>query len=137
MSEHSLLLTSPPGNVDDVHDMLASFWASEPSVTDADRMAFETAIIELAANVIQHADDGAGVTWRLTVSCSPEVLVAKLVDDGVQTDLVDGGRALPDALAESGRGLAFVEMLVDDIDRTSSPAGNELSISKRRSHAHD
>jgi serine/threonine-protein kinase RsbW len=137
MSEHSLLLTSPPGNVDDVHDMLTSFWASEPTVTDADRMAFETAIIELAANVIQHADAGAGVTWRLTVSCSSEVLVAKLVDNGVRADLVDGAHALPDALAESGRGLAFVEMLVDDIDRTSSPAGNELSISKRRSDAHD
>jgi serine/threonine-protein kinase RsbW len=136
MTEHSLLLSSPPGDVDDVHGFLEGVWSSDPGVEPTDRMAFETAIIELASNVIQHADGGDGVTWHLTVSCTPDVLTAILHDGGVGADLSLEDRVLPDTLAESGRGLAFVQMLVDSLEYRSSERGNEWSISKRRSDSH-
>jgi serine/threonine-protein kinase RsbW len=137
VSDYSLLLSSPPDDVGDVHDFLEGVWASDTTVPAMDRMAFETAIIELAANVIQHADDGSGVTWRLTVSCARDVLTATLVDDGLTAAMSLEHRSLPDALAESGRGLAFVQMLVDSLDYQHSNRGNEWSISKRRSDALD
>ncbi|RWZ53134.1 ATP-binding protein [Labedella phragmitis] len=137
MTEHSLLLSSPPGDVDDVHGFLEGVWSSNPGVVPTDRMAFETAVIELASNVIQHADDGGGVTWHLTVTCSPESLTATLYDGGVSADLSLHDRSLPDPLSESGRGLAFVQMLVDTLDYRNSERGNEWSISKRRSDTHD
>jgi serine/threonine-protein kinase RsbW len=135
MTEHSLLLSSPPGDVDDVHGFLESVWSSDPGVEPSDRMAFETAIIELASNVIQHADGGGGVTWHLTVTCAPDVLSAILYDGGVGADVSLEDRALPDPLSESGRGLTFVQMLVDSLEYRSSERGNEWTISKRRSDA--
>lgn len=133
MSEHVLLLNSPPDDVNDVHDLFEGVWASDTTVPAEDRMAFETAVVELAANVIQHADAGDGVTWRLSVSCTPTTLEARLTDDGREAEIELQGRSIPDALAESGRGLTFVQMLVDELSYRHSDAGNEWSISKRRS----
>ena len=135
MTEHSLLLSSPPDDVNAVHEFLEGVWATDPGVDATDRMAFETAIIELASNVIQHADDGGGVTWHLTVECSPDVLTAILFDGGVSAEVVLDERAMTDELSESGRGLAFVQMLVDSLEYRSSERGNEWSISKRRGDA--
>jgi serine/threonine-protein kinase RsbW len=136
MTEHALLLNSPPDDVDNVHRFLETVWASDPGVESTDRMAFETAIIELASNVIQHADGGGGITWYLTVSCTPDTLTAVLYDGGVSAEVALDDRTLPDPLSESGRGLTFVQMLVDTLEYRRSERGNEWSISKRRSDAH-
>jgi serine/threonine-protein kinase RsbW len=133
MTEHSLLLSSPPDDVDDVHAFLEGVWASDPGVAASDRMAFETAIIELAANVIQHADHGDGIVWHMTVSCAPDTLDAVLFDGGVGADVALDDTPLPDELSESGRGLALVRMLVDSLEYRRSERGNEWTISKRRS----
>lgn len=135
MTEYSLLLTSPPADVDDVHSFLEDVWQSDPSVAPDDRMAFETAIIELASNVIEHADAGGGIVWHLTVACGPEVLTADLYDGGIATEAPEDDRALPDPLSEGGRGLSLVQMLVDSLEYRRSERGNEWSISKRRSDA--
>ncbi len=132
MTEHSLLLSSPPDDVDDVHAFLEEVWTSDPTVSPTDRMAFETAIIELAANVIQHADAGDGVTWHLTVSCTSDDLTAILSDGGVHADVDLAEMSLPDEMSESGRGLTFVQMLVDSLRYRRSERGNEWTISKKR-----
>lgn len=133
MTEHALLLTSPPDDVDDVHDFLEDIWSSDPTVSTEDRMAFETAIIELASNVIEHADAGSGIVWNLTVTCDAAELRADLYDGGIATEAPAADRPLPDPLAESGRGLALVQMLVDSLEYRRSERGNEWSIAKRRS----
>ena len=111
----NLEFTSPPDDVDGVQDFVERVWADSPHVGDMDRMAFETALIELASNVIQHAGDVDGVTCVLTLSTENGAITATLSDTAEkgQVSLVVG--AMPDAFAESGRGLPMVEALVDSL----------------------
>ena len=48
-------LESPPDDVETVHDLLSLLWSETPQVSDGDRIRFETALIELAANVMAYA----------------------------------------------------------------------------------
>jgi serine/threonine-protein kinase RsbW len=113
---HALLVSSPPDDVDTVHDLLDDVWAGHGAVRLRDRMSFETAIIELASNVLRHADSGSGITCRLDIVVRPDRLEATLTDSGEPGDIQLAGRELPDELAESGRGIPLVQALVDVVE---------------------
>jgi serine/threonine-protein kinase RsbW len=109
-----LRMTSPPGGIDAIHDMLDELWEKAPSVDQMDRFRFATAIIELASNVIRHADSGAGVTWTLVLGASERELVASMDDTGIAAEL-DLDREMPEVYAESGRGIPLLRALMDDV----------------------
>jgi serine/threonine-protein kinase RsbW len=52
-----LALSCPPDDIDTVQDYVQRVWAAAPDLDSMDKLKFETAIVELAANVIQHADE--------------------------------------------------------------------------------
>ncbi|MFJ3034049.1 ATP-binding protein [Curtobacterium pusillum] len=112
---HSLDLACPPDDVTAVHTFLASVWDSEPSVTSEDRMALELALVELTSNVIEHASGGGGVSCSVRLDVGDDAVEVNLTDDGVPVPIDPSAARLPDALAESGRGLALVQMVVDDL----------------------
>jgi serine/threonine-protein kinase RsbW len=115
MGEHVLDLACPPDDVTAVHTFLTSVWDHEPELSLEDRMALELALVELASNVIEHGAGGRRVTCSLRMDVGPDEVTVSLSDDGVPV-LVDPAAAhLPDALAEGGRGLALVQMVVDDL----------------------
>ena len=111
--QRELTITAPPDDVDTVHDLLESIWVDAPTVVMKDRFCFETALIELAANVIQHADDGGGVTCRLEITVFADHVDAVLRDSGEAVSVALEGREMPDDLAESGRGIPLIQALVD------------------------
>lgn len=113
VSSHALRLSSPPDDVDTVHDFLADVWRSS-SVDPMERFRFETALIELAANVMRHAAGRDGVTCSVTIQVSDSAIEAELVDDGEPGD-IDLDRAMPDTLEESGRGIPLIRALVDEV----------------------
>jgi serine/threonine-protein kinase RsbW len=126
-------LTSPPDTVDEVHDLLDRMWDAEPSISAEDRMRFETALIELATNVVQHADPGTGVAWAVRVTCAESFLTAELTDSAPALVFdPTAERAMPPDLAEDGRGLAFVRLLVDTATFSSTAAGNTWLITTKR-----
>lgn len=130
-AEIQFVFRSPPITVDTVHDFLLTIWRDNPDISELDRMSFETAIIELASNVIQHADTGEGVSCVLTVRTDDDQLTAQLSDTSTATmELAE--RPMPDELAESGRGLAFVRMLVDDLAYSHVGDLNVWRIVKKR-----
>jgi serine/threonine-protein kinase RsbW len=129
-----LKLSSPPGDVNNVHDFVEVELSRHPDLDDLDRMKFLTALIELASNVIQHADTGSGVTCTLVLRVDDESIQAQLSDSsevgGIK--LVTG--SMPeDELAESGRGIAFIQALVDDLHYERMDGRNVWSITKKRS----
>jgi serine/threonine-protein kinase RsbW len=130
VTEFARELTSPPDTVDDVHDLLDRLWTAEPSVAADDRMRFETALIELATNVVQHADPGTGVAWTVRVAYTDDALTADLTDSAPPAAFdSEGPREMPTELAEDGRGLAFVRLLVDTATFTATDDGNAWRIS--------
>lgn len=134
MVTRTLRLTAPPDTVDTVHDLLDSVWGSVPDLSARDRMSLETAIIELTANVIQHANRGQGVHATLTVIAYQDRLEATLSDSG-EVDHVDlEGREMPeaDALAESGRGIPLMKALVDTVEHRRVDGFNHWTLVRGR-----
>lgn len=112
---HSLDLACPPDDVTAVHTFLASVWDAEPTVASEDRMALELALVELTSNVIEHGAGGNGVSCSLRLDVGADAVEADLTDGGVPVPIDPSDARLPDALAEGGRGLALVQMVVDDL----------------------
>jgi serine/threonine-protein kinase RsbW len=129
----TLTLQAPPDDVDAVHELVARLWDDRPDIGDLDRMAFETALIELTSNVIEHADHGEGVTCVVRVTADERTLSARLSDSAEPGDFRLTHREMPGVDAESGRGLAMVQLLCDEL--TYERVGDENVWSVRRTRS--
>ncbi|MCJ1715477.1 ATP-binding protein [Microbacterium sp. M1A1_1b] len=132
MADHRLDFASPPDDVTCVHEFLAGVWGSEPSVAAEDRMAFELALVELASNVVEHAGGGERVACSLSLAVSGDGLQAELTDDGRPASVDPSAATLPDAAAESGRGLALVGMVVDELRYERDGDRNRWTVRRGR-----
>lgn len=130
---HGVELACPPDDVTVVHEFLARVWQAEPSVSAEDRMALELALVELASNVIEHAGAGRGVACRIDLALTPSGYDAVVSDDGAPVGVDPGQAALPDDLAESGRGLALVQMVVDELRYDRIGDRNRWTVRRARS----
>jgi serine/threonine-protein kinase RsbW len=126
----SLHFTTPPDDLNAVHDFLETVLETAPDIDDLDRMAFETALVELAGNVIQHADGGGGTTCVLTVTVEGGHLRAELTDSAEAGGVRLVGRTMPDELDESGRGIPFIQALVDTLEYRRDGDHNVWTIAR-------
>lgn len=128
---HALVLVSPPDSLGRVHELLARVWADAPHISALDRASFETALIEVAANVIQHANHGNPVECTVAVDATDGSISATLIDTGEQAELELSTVEMPEGAVESGRGLALVKALVDEISYDSDGTVNCWRITRR------
>ncbi len=101
-----------------IHDELDSLWEDASFVPDMDRMTFATAVIEAAANIVQHALPVAEkpVEIDVDISVRPTRLIARVSAHNAREPFADDMQAsMPDSEAESGRGLALIEALVTTV----------------------
>jgi serine/threonine-protein kinase RsbW len=128
---HTMRMATPPGDVNTVHEMLEQVWTDVPEIGPEDRLKFEIALIELASNVMRHADAGTGVVCALVIQTHPDRITATLSDSGEPGNVTLAGRSLPeDALAESGRGIPLIQALVDELRYDSDDGFNHWHISR-------
>lgn len=133
MTERTVLFRTPPDTVEVVHGTLGSLWEERPDVDEMDRMMFETALVELTANVIQHGSSSTTIICRLEVVVDDSRLHAELVDTADPPGIDTGPREMPDEFAESGRGIAFIQALVTSFDYERAEGRNVWVLSKDRS----
>ena len=113
----------------DVHKLLADAWEAFPDVVERDRLLFELAVQEVAANIVEHAGCG---------SCSVEITVTAdevsgvLSDDGPPVEICLKRTRMPDAMAEGGRGLAMAQSALDTLRYTREPNENVWRLVRRR-----
>ncbi|KLU09797.1 ATP-binding protein [Kocuria sp. SM24M-10] len=104
--------------VEAMHDDLNSLWAEADFVPESDRDAFTLAVLEAAANVIDHAVPASGTALELAVgaTATPRRLEATISEIGAAPATLDL-EAAPAAedLDESGRGLALIRSLVSTV----------------------
>jgi serine/threonine-protein kinase RsbW len=135
VAEGPLTLRSPADDINVVHAYIERVWAEHPGLGVMDRLRFETALIELAANVIQHADDGNGIIADITISVDDTTITGN-ISDSSPAGMVDMSmREMPDEYAESGRGIAFIQRLVDVFHYERRDDENFWVIIKRRAKA--
>ena len=129
--QHTLRMSSPPDDVDTVHDLLETVWPDVPEISMEDRLSFETALIELASNVMRHADPGSGVLCTLTIETFPDRIEATLSDTGEPGDVQLVDRSMPEELAESGRGIPLIQALVDELRYDRADGLNHWYITRQ------
>lgn len=128
----SFRLHCPPDSVDTVQDLLATVWGHVPDLDMADLMASELAIVELAANVVEHANMGDPVEFALSIVVYGDRVEATLTDDG-RVDHVDlQPREMPDGDAERGRGIPIMQSLTDSVEHRRIDGYNHWTIVRAR-----
>lgn len=104
-----------PDQLDAVHTLLGEAAADHPALDPMDVMLFETAVIEIANNVVEYGRPEGEVRWKFTIRVNDDTIEAELDDTG-QTFTPARGKGMPGEDAEGGRGLPIAEALLDQIE---------------------
>lgn len=120
-----------PEQLDAVHTLLARAAKDHPELDPMDVMLFETAVIEIANNVVEYGKPSGEVRWKFRIRVLANQIEAELDDTGQRfTPRRDGG--MPGADAEGGRGLAIAEAVLDQIEFSRVGDTNHWRMVRRR-----
>lgn len=121
-----------PDVLEAVHALLHHFWHHVPDMTDSDRMRFDLAVAEVAANIVEHGSRGADITLNLRVS--PAGVEADFDETGEPLpDNIINGAALPeDDFSESGRGLVLARASLDEFTYAREGDHNHWHLARHR-----
>ena len=113
-----------------VHDLVDELWTRVPEVEPADRYRFETAVIEVAGNIVEHG--GQDVRLRLWLQVHPDRVEAQFRDTGRAVELDGVDAPAPDLMAEAGRGIALARATADTVTYERTGLTNRWCVVKRR-----
>jgi len=85
------------------------------------------AISEAVTNAIQHGSSSSDAPVHISVSEEPAALVFEVIDTGRFVPRVSRGGQMP----ESGRGLEFMGLMMDEVDLHPGDDGTRLRLVKR------
>jgi serine/threonine-protein kinase RsbW len=122
-----------PESLDQLHDLLERVGQEHPDLDGADLMMFETAVIEVAGNVVEHGHPPGRVTWAFRLTVFPDRLEAQLSDSGEEYPGGAWGTAMPaDLLQENGRGLALATAVLDSLRYERATGSNHWMMLRQR-----
>jgi serine/threonine-protein kinase RsbW len=113
-----------------VHDAMARFWSLLDETPDQRwRLLFETAVAEIAANIVEHATPPF-FTMRIRMGAA--CVIAEFTDSGKGWDGPMGPAAILDDLAaERGRGLTLAGRAVDEVSYERQGLVNHWRLTKQ------
>jgi serine/threonine-protein kinase RsbW len=135
--QFSVTATATPEVLERAHDELDRLWDRRPDVSDRDRMRFETGLIEILGNIVEHAyrlgettPPAAGDERQLTVEIdvTDEALRAVLSDNGRPAEVDLSAVTLPGEEAEDGRGLALALAALDSLEHERVEGRNRWTL---------
>src|SRR5687768_6310798 len=71
-----------PEGLSELHGLLERAAAEDPTVDPTDLMLFETAVIEIASNIVKHGRPSGGMRWHFELAITEADLEGTLRDDG-------------------------------------------------------
>jgi serine/threonine-protein kinase RsbW len=113
-----------------LHELLERVAADHPEVSPDDLMLLETAVIEIAGNVVEHGRPPGEVRYVFELAVRRDRLEATLSDSGEAVRDPVGG-AMPDDSAETGRGLPLARAALDELTYVRGDDGNRWRMVKR------
>lgn len=126
-------LVEPAGDqaIENLHALLDQLWLDAAFVPATDQMAFTTAVIEAASNVVQHGVPAEGATLAIGVDLTVETTRLRAVISEIGAEALDpvpdlegpppaieapeDDGALLEDFDESGRGLSMIRALVTTV----------------------
>lgn len=130
---HELRHAVEPALLFAVHQLLLGIWDAEHDMDPLDRATFATAVAELVANLVEHADGATTAVVRVDVHA--DRIEGELRDDGaaLAPDVIQSAALPDDPHAESGRGLVFAREAVHVLRYDRIGDENRWLIVRRRS----
>jgi serine/threonine-protein kinase RsbW len=118
-----------------VHDLLATWVEGVDGLSPQRRFGFETAVIEVAGNIIEHSRDPEGTSGRrfsLELDADGESISARFEDNGIPAAVDLSAVTMAGPEEESGRGLALAQAGVDRLDYHYENGRNVWRVECRR-----
>lgn len=97
-----------------LHELVERVGRDYPEIDAGDLAMLETAVLEVAGNVVEHGTPPHQIWYWFSVEVTPDGLEALLVDTGDPLPAFDGAAA-DDPMAESGRGLALARAALTEL----------------------
>lgn len=132
--QFNLRAAAVPESLELIHGLLEDVWEGEPGIEPMDRIRFETALIEVASNIIEHSEPAGTdpVRFALAVECEPERLYAEFTDNAKPAGIDLSAAELPEDMSGSGRGLALAKVALDQFSYAKEYGGNRWTLLCRR-----
>lgn len=111
---------------------LDSLWLNHPHVPDDVRTQMSIAAAEIGANIIEHTGGGQPVGIRMGSELVGDQVHVTFTDNGPPADIDLASVAMPDAMAERGRGLALAQSVLDQLAYRCDDLGNQWTLISQR-----
>jgi serine/threonine-protein kinase RsbW len=121
-----------PESLELLHELLERIGRDHPGLATSDLMLFETAVIEVAGNVVEHGRPQGQVRWSFRLGVLPDRLQAVLSDSGEEYPGGAWGTEMPEPMEEDGRGLALATAVLDSLRYERSADVNQWTMVRRR-----
>lgn len=137
----SLMARADPEIMELVHAALSQLWVAHPDITEGDRIRFETAVMEVLGNIIEHAyrldsgsdsPDAHARRFHLVLGVTHDQVVATFGDNGEPAELDLSAASMPGMEAESGRGLPLAKAALDELHFERIDGRNHWTLVRRR-----
>lgn len=133
--EYSLQGLAVPESLNLVQDLIERVREDWPTLDPTDLSMFETAIVEIHGNMVEHGRPPGKVVYAFRLEVHDDRLVGILADTGAEPpDLSELGN-LPDELDLGGRGLWLAKATLDELEFMRSGDRNTWRLVRRRSDA--
>jgi serine/threonine-protein kinase RsbW len=132
--EYALDGLAVPETLSLLHDLLEQVGRDHPGVAAEDLSMFETAVIEIAGNVVEHGLPRGEVTYGFRLVVRPDRLEATLWDSGGPVPEAERRVTgeLPGEWSEQGRGLVLAGTVLDDLGYQRVAGGNRWQMTRLR-----
>jgi serine/threonine-protein kinase RsbW len=124
-----------PESIDLVQNAFETWWTSLGDDSLETRFSFETAIVEIAANVIEHSrrsEADLGRRFTLELSATDDRLTAVFHDNGMPSEIDLSAVSMADLEDENGRGLALALLSLESLDYRHEDGRNVWTLVCRR-----
>lgn len=98
-----------------LHELLEQVGREHADVGSGDLSMIETAVIEIAGNLIEHGRPHGMVLYSFELDVLPDRLEGRLADTGQALPEGPEEAAMPSGLEEDGRGLPLAKAALDDL----------------------
>jgi serine/threonine-protein kinase RsbW len=120
-----------PTSLDTVQDRFATWWDGLGVDDVARRFALETAVAEIAANIVEHTarnDQQEGRRYTVQLEATDRAFTAVLRDNGLPVDIDLSAVTMAGVEAESGRGLALALAALDRLEHRHEHGHNVWTL---------
>ncbi len=124
-----------PESLDRLQDLLVLVRTDHPEIDETDLTMFETAIVEIHGNVVEHGHPPGRVIYAFELEVHPDRLVGILADTGSAVPDLTQLDELPEEMAESGRGLWLAKATLDELEYARIGDRNTWKLVRVRSDA--